>query len=105
MSQRTDPHAEAAYWVIPLDNEAFAVEVNTPWDYPTTIGTFARAADAKAWIAARRRGVEPSLGFARPITTVPTVAVVSDAAHGTNRGLVLEGWTMVYRGEGKVVRR
>jgi hypothetical protein len=105
MSQRTDPHAEAAYWVIPLDKQAFAVEVNTPWDYPTTVGTFASAADAKAWIAARRRGVGSSLGFARPITTVPTVAVVSGAAHGTNRGLILEGRTMTYRAEGKAVRR
>jgi hypothetical protein len=55
MSQRADPHAEAAYWVIPLDKEAFAVEVITPWNYPTTVSTFASAADAKAWIAAHRR--------------------------------------------------
>jgi hypothetical protein len=54
MSQRTDPHPETAYWVIPLDEEAFAVEVITPWHYPTTVSTFASAADAKAWIAAHR---------------------------------------------------
>ena len=54
MSKWTDPHAEVAYWVIPLDKEAFAVEVVTLWDHPTTVGIFASAADAKAWIAAHR---------------------------------------------------
>jgi hypothetical protein len=85
MSQRTDPHAEAAYWVIPLDKEAFAVEVITPWNYPTTVSTFPSAADAKAWIAAHRRRVQSSVGFASPVTAVPTVAAFPDAARGTNR--------------------
>jgi hypothetical protein len=85
MSQRTQPHAEAAYWVIPLDNQAFAVEVITPWNYPTTVSTFASATDAKAWIAEHRRRVQSSVGFARPVTAVPTVAAVPDAARGTNR--------------------
>jgi hypothetical protein len=85
MSQSTDAHAEAAYWVIPLDNKAFAVEVITPWNYPTTVSTFASAADAKAWIAAHRRRVLSSVGFARPVTAVPIVAAVPDAARETNR--------------------
>jgi hypothetical protein len=85
MSQSTDAHAEAAYWVIPLDKKAFAVEVITPWNYPTTVSTFASAADAKAWIAAHRRRVLSSVGFARPVTAVPIVAAVPDAARGTNR--------------------
>jgi hypothetical protein len=85
MSQSTDAHAEAAYWVIPLDKKAFAVEVITPWNDPTTVSTFASAADAKAWIAAHRRRVLSGVGFARPVTAVPIVAAVPDAARGTNR--------------------
>jgi hypothetical protein len=76
MSQRSDPHAEAVYWVIPLDKEAFAVEVITPWNHPTTVSKFTSAAAAKAWIAAHRRRVEPSADFAPLATAVPTVAAV-----------------------------
>ena len=54
MSQRSDPHAEAVYWVIPLEKEAFAVEVITPWNHPTTVSKFTSAAAAKSWIAAHK---------------------------------------------------
>ena len=112
MSQRTDPHAEAAYWVIPLDKEAFAVEVITPWNYPTTVSTFASAADAKAWIAAYRRRIQSSVGFASPVTAGPSRASVSDTADGPNRQRMAphksrdrvnavavdeEPWAMAYR--------
>jgi hypothetical protein len=87
MSQRTDPHAETAYWVIPLDKEAFAVEVITPWNYPTTVSTFPSAADAKAWIAAHRRRVQSSVGFESPVTAVPTVAFLTRPA-----GQIVNAW-------------
>jgi hypothetical protein len=76
MSQRSAPHAEAVYWVIPLDKEAFVVEVVTPWNHPTTVSKFTSAAAAKAWIAAHRRRAEPSADFAPPVTAVPAIAAV-----------------------------
>jgi hypothetical protein len=54
MSQTTHPHTGAAYWLIPAD-DAFSVEVITPWDHPITVSPFVTAADAKAWIAEHRR--------------------------------------------------
>jgi hypothetical protein len=45
---------DAAYWVIPAD-DAFSVEVITPWNYPTTVSPFATATDAKAWIAEHQK--------------------------------------------------
>ena len=61
------------------------MEVISPWNYPTTVSTFPSAADAKAWIAAHRRRVQSGVGFASPVTAVPTVAAFPDAARGTNR--------------------
>jgi hypothetical protein len=54
MSQTTYLDTETAYWVIPVA-AVFSVEVVTPWNDPTTVGTFATAAKAKAWIAKHRR--------------------------------------------------
>jgi hypothetical protein len=36
MSQTAYPHTEAAYWLIRAD-DAFSVEVITPWDHPITV--------------------------------------------------------------------
>ena len=55
MVQRTHPHAEATYRVIPLANGTFSVEVIIPESYPTTVSPFATAADAKVWIAEYQR--------------------------------------------------
>ena len=54
MSETTYVDTETAYWVIPAD-DAFFVEVDTPWDDPTTVSPFATAADAKVWIAEERQ--------------------------------------------------
>ncbi|HZL58150.1 MAG TPA: hypothetical protein VFC38_00465 [Stellaceae bacterium] len=49
------PHAEATFRVVPLkDQAAFGVEVTIPETFPTTITSFATAADAEAWIAAHK---------------------------------------------------
>jgi hypothetical protein len=53
MSQTAYPHTEAAYWLIHAD-DAFSLEVITPWDYPITVSPFSTAADAEAWIAEHR---------------------------------------------------
>ena len=57
MSETIYLDTETAYWVIPAD-DAFSVEVVTPWDDPTTVSPFATAADAKVWIAEHRRRVQ-----------------------------------------------
>jgi hypothetical protein len=49
------PHAETVYWVIPVVDNAFSVEVVSPEYHPTTVGPFATASDAKAWIAEQRQ--------------------------------------------------
>ncbi|MBV8937939.1 MAG: hypothetical protein JO320_08410 [Alphaproteobacteria bacterium] len=56
--QRTHPHAEASYRVIPLDNGSFGVEVSIPDSYPTTVSMFKAKADAEAWIAEHQRRVQ-----------------------------------------------
>ena len=65
MSETTYLDTETAYWVIPAD-DAFSVEVVTPWDYPITVGPFSTAADVKVWIAEHQRAVrcesKPSVG-------------------------------------------
>jgi hypothetical protein len=67
MAQRSHPHAEATYRVIPLDDGAFAVELTIPETYPAKVSPFATKADAEAWIAEHRRRVqsenEPSRWF------------------------------------------
>jgi len=67
MAQRTHPHAEATYRVIPIEDGAFAVEVTIPETHPAKVSPFATKADAEAWIAEHRRRVqsenEPSRWF------------------------------------------
>jgi hypothetical protein len=69
VAQRTHPHAEATYRVVPFHDGAFAVEVTIPASHPATISPFATKADAEAWIAEHRRRVqsedEPSRWFRR----------------------------------------
>ena len=57
LSETTYLDTETAYWVIPAD-DAFSVEVITPWDDPTTISPFATAADIEVWIAEQRRRLQ-----------------------------------------------
>jgi hypothetical protein len=66
MAQRSHPHAEAIYRVIPADGGAFAVEVSIPETHPAKVSPFATEADAEAWIAEYRRPQsenEPSRWF------------------------------------------
>jgi hypothetical protein len=49
------PHTETAYWVIPVVDNAFSVEVVSPEYHPTTVGPFAAASDANAWIGEQRQ--------------------------------------------------
>lgn len=60
MAQRTHPHAEATYRVIPTDDGAFAVEVSIPETHPATVSPFATEADAEAWTTEHRRRVQYS---------------------------------------------
>ena len=55
--QRSHPHAQAIYRVIP-GGGAFAVEVSIPESYPTKVSPFSTEADAEAWIAEHRRSVQ-----------------------------------------------
>ena len=55
MAERTHPHAEATYRVIPLDDGSFGVEVSIPETYPAKVSPFATEADAEARIAEHRR--------------------------------------------------
>jgi hypothetical protein len=71
MPETTYLDTETAYWVIPAD-DAFSVEVVTPWDDPTTVTPFATAADVKVWIAEHRRGVQCEQ--AEPSSYRPTVS-------------------------------
>ena len=48
MAQRTHPLAEATYRVVPIGDEAFAVEVSIPGTYPAKVSPFATEADADA---------------------------------------------------------
>jgi hypothetical protein len=41
--------SQTAYWIILVEN-AFSVEVVSPEYHPTTVGSFATASAAKAWI-------------------------------------------------------
>ena len=69
MAQRTHPHADATYRVIPIEDRAFAVEVTIPETHPAKVSPFATKANAEAWIADHRRRVksenEPSRRFRR----------------------------------------
>ena len=69
--QRTHPHAEATYRVIPLDDGSFGVEVKIPDTYPTTVSKFAAEADAEAWITQHQRRVQSHTQSGRSFTKVP----------------------------------
>ena len=47
--------AAEVYWVIPVVDNEFSVEVVSPEYHPITAGPFATASDAKAWIAEQRQ--------------------------------------------------
>jgi hypothetical protein len=49
------PHAETVYWIIPVVDNAFSVEVVSLEYHPTKVGPFATASVAKAWIAEQRQ--------------------------------------------------
>ena len=74
MAQRTHPHADATYRVIPIEDSAFAVEVSIPETYPAKVSPFAAKADAEAWIAKHQRRVQAqsqwNSPFRRPVTSV-----------------------------------
>jgi hypothetical protein len=61
MAERTHPHAEATYRVIPFDDGTFGVEVSIPDSYPTTVSKFASEVDAEAWIAEHQRRVQTEI--------------------------------------------
>jgi len=56
--QKTHPHAEASYRVIPFDDGSFGIEITIPDSYPTTVSKFQTEADAEAWIAEHQRRVQ-----------------------------------------------
>jgi len=56
--QKTHPHAEATYRVISFDDGSFAVKVEIPETYPTTVSKFATEAEAEAWITDHQRRVQ-----------------------------------------------
>jgi hypothetical protein len=59
MEQR-HPHSDATYRVVPRHDRTFGVEVTIPETHPTTVTSFATAADAEAWIAAHKQRVAES---------------------------------------------
>jgi len=65
MAERTHPHAEATYRVIPFDDGAYGVEVSIPDSYPTTVSKFASGVDAEAWIAEHQRRVQSEIQSGR----------------------------------------
>ena len=56
--QKTHPHAEATYRVIPFVDGSFGIEITIPDSYPTTVSKFKTEADAEAWIAEHQRRVQ-----------------------------------------------
>ena len=66
--QKTHPHAEATYRVIPLGDGSFGVEVKIPETYPTTVSKFATEADAEAWITDHHRRVQSHTQSGRGFT-------------------------------------
>src|SRR5215471_1913851 len=72
--QKTHPHAEATYRVIPLDEGSFGVEVKIPETYPTIVSKFATEADAETWITDHQRRVQSHTQSRRSFTK-PVVAM------------------------------
>ena len=60
MEQR-HPHSDAMYRVVIQPDRKFGVEVTIPETHPTTVTSFATAADAAAWIAAHKQRVAESV--------------------------------------------
>jgi hypothetical protein len=56
--QKTHPHAEVSYRVIPFDDGSFGIEITIPDSYPTTVSKFKTEADAEAWIVEHQRRVQ-----------------------------------------------
>ena len=56
--QKTHPHAEATYRVIPFGDGSFGIEITIPDSYPTTVSKFKTEADAEAWIIEHQRRVQ-----------------------------------------------
>jgi hypothetical protein len=56
--QKTHPHAEASYRVIPFADGSFGIEITIPDSYPTTVSKFKTEADAEAWIVEHQRRVQ-----------------------------------------------
>jgi hypothetical protein len=56
--QKTHPHAEASYRVIPFSDGSFGIEITIPDRYPTTVSKFKTEADAEAWIVEHQRRVQ-----------------------------------------------
>jgi hypothetical protein len=51
------PHSGASYSVVSLDNMTFGVRVTIPDSSPTTVTSFASAADAESWIERHKQAV------------------------------------------------
>jgi hypothetical protein len=51
------PYSDATYRVIRQPDRSFGVEVTIPDTHPTTVTSFATAADAEAWIADHKQRV------------------------------------------------
>ena len=52
------PHADAAYRLVPLKDEAYGVEVTIPDSNPTMVTGFATKQRAQSWIDEHRRQIE-----------------------------------------------
>jgi|SwirhisoilCB2_FD_contig_41_5106024_length_379_multi_3_in_0_out_0_1 hypothetical protein len=58
--EQKHPHAEAVYRIVTQEDETFCVEVTIPETSPTTVTSFASAADAEAWIESHKDRVRQS---------------------------------------------
>jgi hypothetical protein len=58
------PHEQATYSVVPFNDE-FAVKVEIPDTFPTTVSKFRTKATAETWIAEHRRQVQADLESGR----------------------------------------
>lgn len=58
------PHEQATYSVVPFNGE-FAVKVEIPDTFPTTVSKFRTKATAEAWISEHRRRMQADLESGR----------------------------------------
>jgi len=64
------PQAEASYRVVPINGDAYGVEVSSPEAEPALVSRFATPADADAWITRQKARVlesRPNQRFRRRI--------------------------------------